>query len=248
MSFLQGIDISKWQKEMDWAQAEAGGAKYAFIRAGSISIYGVPYTDYQFDTNARIAPSFLPVGFYWYFRPQFDPAAQAEYFCNLIKDKPWKLPPVLDLETTGGETKEEVTLASKIFATEIYTRLNIWPLLYSRGLWLNAYTVTDDALWDFMDLWCARYKTPMDGPWGDGYCKPDNFDEWKFWQYTSSGNGALYGAQSRSIDMNYFNGDQAAFEEYIGDAPPPVYTFPPSIGVKVDIEGLKYKGHIEKVE
>ena len=56
---------------------------------------------HQFETNARVAPDHMPVGYYWYFRPQFDPAAQAEYFCNLIKDKKFSLPPVLDLETDG---------------------------------------------------------------------------------------------------------------------------------------------------
>ena len=252
---IEGIDVSKWQKKMDWPKAEAAGAKFAFIRAGSINIYGVPYTDYQFDTNARIAPDHMPVGAYWYFRPQFDAAAQAEYFCNLIKDKPFKLPPVLDLENSGGENAAEITLAAKIFITEVYTRLNRWALLYSRALWLNLNT-EPDAVWEFVDgLWVARYKSSLTGPWSDGYAVPRDFDEWLFWQYSAGGNGRgpEFGAQSKSIDLNRFNGDQAAFDNYIGvPEPPPTTGLPDVAGVKINIEypkgvDVKYQGQAKKV-
>jgi lysozyme len=174
---ILGIDVSKWQLEMDWAKAASAGAKFAFIRAGSIqSTAPIPYTDYQFETNARIAPDYMPVGFYWYFRPQWDAADQAEYFCNLIKDKRYLMPPVLDLESSWGMSAEEITQASKIFITQVYSRLDVWCLLYSRALWLDRYTVPD-ALWDFVELWVARYKD-IAGPWSDGYCKPRDFDDW----------------------------------------------------------------------
>jgi len=219
---ILGIDVSKWQKEMDWSVAWAAGANYAFIRAGSISTSGVPYTDYQFETNAKIAPDYMPVGFYWYMRPQFDPAAQAEYFCNLIKDKKFSMPPVLDLEDTGGLSAAEITEAAKIFIIEVFVRLDVWCLLYSRGLWLNDNTI-DDEIWDFVELWAARYKDDLTGPWSDGYAKPDNFDNWRFWQKSAGGNGrgAEFGAKSASIDIDYFNGDQEAFDAYVG-APPVV--------------------------
>jgi len=217
---LLGIDISKWQGEMDWATAWAAGANYAFIRAGSIgATTGIAYTDYQFDRNSEIAPDYMPVGFYWYFRPQHCALDQAEYFCNLIKDKRMKLPPVLDLESSWGMTAERITEAAKIFITEVYVRLDVWPLLYSRGDWLNNHTVSDDV-WDFVDLWVARYAD-LSGPWSDGYYKPDNFDDWRFWQFSAGGNsrGKEFGAESASIDLDYFNGDQEAFDEYISKLP-----------------------------
>lgn len=214
---ILGIDVSKWQGEMDWAKAWAAGANYAFIRAGSISsVGGVAYTDWQFETNARIAPDYMPVGFYWYFRPQHCAVDQAEYFCNLIKDKRWKLPPVLDLENDGGLSAAKVTEAAKIFILEVFVRLDVWPLLYSRALWLNTNTVPDEV-WDFVNLWVARYKN-IEGPWSDGYCVPRDFDEWDFWQFSANGNGrgAEFGGKAGSIDLNYFNGDQEALDKYIG--------------------------------
>jgi lysozyme len=216
---LLGIDVSKWQLEMNWHKARSAGARFAFIRAGSISnVGGQCYTDYQFERNARIAPDFFPIGFYWYFRPQFDPVGQANYFCSLIRGKRALLPPVLDLESTGDLAPFEITDAAKQFICQVYHRLTVWPLLYSRALWLNRYTIKDD-IWGLVDLFVARYKE-ISGPWVDGYCKPRDFDEWRFWQKSAGGNGlgSKYGARSKSIDIDYFNGDQAAFDQYVGKA------------------------------
>ena len=49
---LNGIDISHWQKKMDWAKAKAAGVQFAIIRAGSVdNATGVCYTDYEFENN-----------------------------------------------------------------------------------------------------------------------------------------------------------------------------------------------------
>ena len=217
---LLGIDVSKWQGDLDWHKARSAGARYAFIRAGSCSeVQGTIYTDYKFERNARIAPDFFPIGFYWYFRPNHDPIKQANYFCSLIRDKRYLLPPVVDLESSGGMAPNEITDAAKAFIHQVYARINAWCILYSRALWLNANTVSDDV-WDLVDLWVARYIN-LSGPWSDGKCKPRDFDQWKFWQKSAGGNGLgpRFGAKSRSIDINYFNGDQSAFDSYAGVAP-----------------------------
>ena len=215
---LLGIDVSKWQGEMDWHKARSAGARYAFIRAGAISTGGECYTDYQFERNSRIAPDYFPIGFYWYFRPQHDPIKQADYFCSLIRDTRALLPPVLDLESHGGLTAFQITDAAKQFIYHVYSRLTVWPLLYSRALWLNKYTIADDV-WAMVELWIARYKN-IAGPWSDGHCKPRDFETWRLWQKSADNNGlgSKYGARSRSIDIDYFNGDQAEFDKYVGKA------------------------------
>jgi hypothetical protein len=75
-------------------------------------------------------------------------------------------------------------------------------------------------VWEFVNLWVARYKN-LTGPWDDGYCIPRDFDDWDFWQFSTdkNGRGAEFGAESKSIDLNYFNGDQEAFEAYIDTLP-----------------------------
>ena len=216
---LLGIDVSKWQLIMDWHKARSGGARFAFIRAGSIdSVSGTCYTDYQFDRNSEIAPDYFPVGFYWYFRPNFDPIKQANYFCNLIRKKRYLLPPVIDLETDGEMSAIKVTEAATIFVIEVFKQLNVWCLLYSRALWLNGHTIKAE-IWSRLELWIARYIN-LSGPWADGKCIPRDFKDWRFWQKSADGNGRgkEFGAKSRSIDITYFNGDQAGLNTYIGEA------------------------------
>ena len=100
---VEGIDVSKWQGEIDWDKAKAAGAQFAFIRAGSVSnVSGTPYEDFQFRRNTQLAPPIMPVGFYWYFRPNQNAIKQAEFFINLIRDQDWKLYPVVDVEEHGG--------------------------------------------------------------------------------------------------------------------------------------------------
>ena len=219
---LLGLDVSYHQGEMDWYKARKAGAYYAFIRAGSCtSTSGDCYTDSQFERNSSLAPEYLPVGYYWYFRPNHAPIKQAEYFCSLIKDKRQMMPPVMDLESKGLEqTPYSITMAAVKFATRVYERLGVWPLLYSRALWLNANTIPD-PVFKALGLWVARYHSTIIHPWGDDKCIPRDFIDWLFWQHSADGNGRgkEFGAQSNSIDLNFFNGDLAIFEHYIGEHP-----------------------------
>ncbi len=258
------IDVSKWQKEMNWSIAKAAGAKAAFIRAGSISTTGVCYTDYQFLRNARIAPEYMPVGFYWYFRPQFNAEKQADYFCELIQQKDYKLQPVLDEEEVGDRTPYQITKRCVNFALRINENLGVLPLLYSRAYWLNANTVPDPLL-KILPLWIARYtskKKPWGNilPWPDSRgVKPRDFNEWLFWQWSAKGNGRgkEFGATATgaaiSMDLNRFNGTQEEFDRYAGvEEPEPVFEWPSQLGVKIDVpvEGepsVKYRGQVEKV-
>lgn len=240
---LDGVDVSKWQREMDWPKCAGAGAKFAFIRAGSIdNITGECYTDYQFEANQEAA-EYMPIGFYWYFRPNHNPKKQADYFCDLIRDKKFKLPPVMDLETNGDLSPGEVTNSAASFVLRIHENLNVMSLLYSRGEWLNNNTIPDEFMM-LLDLWIARY-TFKGKPWGNilpwpdlPRIKPRDYDEWKFWQWSADGNGrgAEFGASSKSIDLNRFNGDQAAFDKYIGAEP----VQPKIVEVKTDKNGLLF--------
>ena len=60
---IKGIDVSKFQGEVDWEQVKAAGYQFAMLRAG----YGFSTIDEQFRRNAaecnRIG---LPIGAYWF--------------------------------------------------------------------------------------------------------------------------------------------------------------------------------------
>ena len=207
-----GVDVSKWQGVMDWGKCAAAGAKFAFIRAGSIDgITGICYTDDQWNTNKVEAPKHLPIGAYWYFRPQFNPVSQADYFCNLISGVEIKLAPVLDVETNGGLSPAAYADAIKAFLDRVEALTGEWPLIYT-SVWKWA-QVEPRPYWPNYELWVAHY-TPNVEP-----LIPPAWYEWTFWQQSSTGPGATYGAESDSIDLDYFNGDEQDLADYIGVLP-----------------------------
>ena len=91
----------------------------------------------------------------------------------------------------------------------IYTSPGFWS---SYGKIKNS--TQYDAKWSYFPLWIAHYtkaeKPTVPPPWSD----------WTFWQYTATGDGLAYGAESKGLDMNWFNGDQAAFNALMAQYTP----------------------------
>ena len=64
MTAINGIDVSVWQGEIDWARVKAGGVGFAMVRAG----YGLA-ADPNFARNMEgAAAQGIPVGAYLYSR------------------------------------------------------------------------------------------------------------------------------------------------------------------------------------
>jgi lysozyme len=223
---IQGIDVSKWQGTMDWNIALSAGIRFAIIKAGGASKYG-NYPDPQFERNAaECAALSIPVGYYWYFYPTIDPIEQADYFWELVKGKPRNLPLVLDLENSQNLTPKELTNRAGAFTRRMFELSSEFPMLYSRSTFLHENTIYAD-FWSQMELWIARYtvkRKPWSNPGDSSLVTPPYWDDWVFWQHSNGGNGrgAEFGADSKSIDLNYFNGDEAAFELNAGLVPEPI--------------------------
>jgi len=225
MAFVLGVDVSRWQGEMDWAKCAAAGAQYAFIRAGSIdSITGQCYTDYQFDRNADLAPQYMTgVGYYWYLRPNFSIDKQTDYISNLLQPVFSNMDDVMDCEETGSLSTWYVDKNLHLCADQMSDKRGKDPMIYTRKTW-----------WDYslgvlrpgypewaakLNCWTAQYNEFVTQP-----MVPLTWSDWKFWQWSADGNmlGHEFGASgSHSIDLNRFNGDLDTFMLYLsGEAPP----------------------------
>ena len=63
MEFKRGIDVSKWQGEIDWEKVKGAGVEFAMLRAG----YGQGNADSMFARNAAGCEAVgLPYGVYWF--------------------------------------------------------------------------------------------------------------------------------------------------------------------------------------
>ena len=96
---VHGVDVSRWQGDIDWPKVAGDGIDFAYIKATE----GRDFSDRRFTTNwtaARAAG--LEVGAYHYFTLCSDAAAQADHFLETAPSGPDDLPPVVDLEDLDG--------------------------------------------------------------------------------------------------------------------------------------------------
>ena len=206
---VRGVDLSFWQGVVDW-ELLASRVHFAYIRAG----YGNSYLDPKLAANvAGAAANDVPYGLYWYLKPDKDWKKHAESFAAAIHQYGCKLYPVLDLEETGGLSKSaldswvlkfvnrflEVTgydlseLATYTSAGFLNTNIPMTNYLKWTNLWVAHWTLASQPIIPYE--WAIPLKS------------------WKFWQYSAKGDGAYYGTQSKSVDLNRYNGSLEQFED-----------------------------------
>lgn len=266
MDYATGIDVSVWQddnstaQKMNFAKAKAAGANFVFIKA---SERGGVDPDFIYNWQAAKEAG-LPRGAYHFLRWDLSGLMQARIFCATFKDDPGELPPVADFEAPVKDGKYPSNALLGQFLEEVESITGVVPIIYtSPGFWRSYGKIKDtskfDSKWAYYPLWIAHYMKS----YTPGVSKPDEIEPWKstgkswtFWQYTSSGDGYKFGAESKGLDMNFFNGDMVDFHKFIGgevvepEEPedPPVIT-PPSSDIEFRLanlegwaKGIGYKG------
>jgi len=241
------IDISHWQGEMDWDKFMQSDAEGCIIRAGSCNNNtGIPYTDYNYEQNMTgVEFATEIIGTYWYWRANHDPIKQADYYADLLKYKKWNLAPVADVESRGNVNQSTLQSRLKKFVDRLQVRTGYKPIIYSRASFWNPY-VGNPSWASSYDFWAARYNGSLSGPWSDGRYKPVSWNDWTFWQYSADGNGLgrTYGASSRDVDLDRFNGTLEELRKYAGLDKPPVPVPPPSDKVCIT-EGVAHDMYLE---
>ena len=195
--YTVGCDVSRWQGGIDFARMYQAGARFVFLKASQAIYTDARFIEYY--QAARQTP--LLIGIYHYLDWTRPAADQARHFAGLINSYPPDLPPVLDYEERNGapERKSAAQFATEfMFMVENLTGKTMMTYT-SPGYWAE-YGVT--TAW-FADrpLWIAHYgvtRPTVPLPWL----------LWRFWQYTDRGDGALYGVESKQIDLDYYSGTE----------------------------------------
>lgn len=225
--FVEGIDVSWYQKEIDWEQV-ANSKVFAFIKATE----GTSHEDKSFATNwnnARRAG--LLCGAYHFFRPSVDAISQADFFLSRVNA--CELPPVLDVETSDNVASARLIQGVNTWVEYVATRLGR-PLIYaSPWFWrrLPASEIEQKA-----DLWIAEWEIERPEKMG-------NWPGWSFWQYTSR--GEVPGIAG-SVDLNRFNGTIDDLHAYLtrtensGIVTPTPFDLTTVIGVQRALNHLKF--------
>lgn len=94
---LKGIDVSRWQGNIDWKKVKSSGIEFAMIRGG----YGDNHVDSRFYENAKGANAVgIPMGIYWFsyaLNPEMA-RQEARYAVALARQYPVLWPVAYDFE------------------------------------------------------------------------------------------------------------------------------------------------------
>ncbi len=198
-----GIDVSKWNQEIDWEAVKDAGVEFAIIRCGYRGAStGALVIDPRYKENIEGAISAgIPVGVYFFTQAldEIEAVEEASMVIRLIEDYDVDYPVFLDSESAGGRGRadgldsDERTRAHRAFLQTIEAAGYETGVYASRN-WLND-RIDMTRLSDYR-IWLAEYA---DAP---------TYDEhyYHMWQYTSKG---TVDGISTNVDLNlcYMNID-----------------------------------------
>lgn len=195
---LQGIDVSRWQREVDFARVAEAGISFCFCKATE----GLAHVDPMFAANwPAMASVGLVRGAYHFGRPAADAAGQADFVFETVRPAAGDLPLVLDLERDDGLPPAAVRTWTQAFVKRLRDRMGRPPIIYTGFFFWRDKAGDGDALG--CPLWLAAY---VDDP---ATLVPRAWDHWSFWQYTSR--GTVPGVRGH-VDRDAWHGDRAALE------------------------------------
>ena len=179
-----GIDVSKYQANVDWPKVKAAGIDFAMIRVGFRGYgSGKLVLDSKFDQNMKGAiDAGLNVGVYFFSQAtsKEEGEEEARYVCEHCKDYNLTYPVVLDTEIVKDETSrtknlttEQRTDAASAFRKEI-RKQGYSFMIYANAKWLT--TCMDLTRMKNWDIWYADYQKKPQLPYA-----------FQMWQYTESG-------------------------------------------------------------
>jgi len=217
--FFMGPDVSSWQHTggaINWSAVAGSGKTFAFVKATEgINGTNPPYTNPYFAGDfAGAGGAGLYRGAYHFGRPALPVSTagdQARQFVGVTGalHGALDLPPVLDLEATGGLNAADLTAWTATWLSTVQQLTGRLPMIYvSPGFWTSALANTTSL--STYPLWIARWTSAA-----DPLPLPGGWTSWMFWQYTST--GSVPGITG-NVDISRFCCSLAKLAEISGSA------------------------------
>ncbi|GAB4580927.1 MAG: hypothetical protein Fur0022_36720 [Anaerolineales bacterium] len=204
MTTVLGIDVSKYQENVDWNRVRAAEIKFAIMRA-SVGLF----PDSRFpDHWAGSKAVGLLRGVYHYYLDDKDPKVQARKLFDILNATGdlGELPPALDIEDinnpklTASKIKLCLEELEKLFGRIpiVYTRATTWNPRIGKVTWGSRYP-----------LWVAHYTI---SGWTENHIQrtlntqptlPLIWNSWDIWQFTDKAPAADYGVSGKTLDLDF---------------------------------------------
>lgn len=186
-TYANGVDVSHYQGLINWTQVAAKSYRFTFAKATE----GTTLVDATYPVNRAGAEGMgMRFGAYHFGRPSgTGPAtinasaiAQADHFVDVAQPQAGELPPVLDLEATGGLSAKSLVQWAQAWLDEVKARTGVSGFVYaSPNFWKDRLGNTSAFALGGYRLWVAHWtkngapSVPAENWGGLG---------WTFWQWT----------------------------------------------------------------
>jgi GH25 family lysozyme M1 (1,4-beta-N-acetylmuramidase) len=203
--FVEGIDVSRWQGRIDFAQVWASGKRFVIAKATE----GRYHTD---DAYARNRSGALMAGLaftaYHYAHPdrtRGDATMEADHFIAVAGLRHGMLAPVLDVENGGSLGVSGLQAWVKTWLWRVYSRVGVRAMIYTTpSFWRTS---MGNTRW-FADngyrvVWVAHWEAPSPRVPASNW----RGRSWGFWQYSNCGSVA---GISGCVDLDRFRGTDLA--------------------------------------
>ncbi|WP_313532293.1 GH25 family lysozyme [Shinella sp.] len=201
---VHGVDVSRWQGDIDWMKLRTQGANFAFIKATD----GGDHLDPMFQKNWRLAKEAgIRRGAYHFFYWCRVASSQAEWFIRNVPRDPDALPPVIDAEYNGDSAcKARLSRAKyvekiKVFAEMLERHYGKRPIIYTAPDFYEDNLSGELTQYPFWLRSVAAHPSKR---------YPNR--RWTFWQY--SGSGLSHGVSGK-IDLNVFAGSENDWHNWL---------------------------------
>lgn len=199
---VHGVDVSRWQGNIDWFKARNAGVSFVFIKATEGGDVADPMFLTHWNDTARANIARGAYHFYYFCR---SPEEQAQWFIRHVPRSSGQLPPVLDIEWTHSRNcpgrPSAATVRDHIvrFSSVIQAHYGQPPIIY---------TTPDFYQDNGLDRIRAEYwlRSVADHP---SVRYPQ--ERWTFWQYT--GTGIVPGIGK--TDINVFAGSIPSYQRWL---------------------------------
>ncbi|GAA2066465.1 hypothetical protein GCM10009722_30980 [Williamsia deligens] len=203
-----GPDVSSWQHPgnalVDWFAVKRSGQDFAMVKATE----GLSYVNPWFvpdSVGMRLAD--VARGTYHYADPSLPAAPQAALFAavTLGINGYGDLPPVLDLEKSGGLPPSALIAWTHQYLDTVSALTGRTPIIYTYpAFWRTA--MANTTQFTRYPLWIADFTgRSAPGP------LPGGWTSWTFWQFTDS---ALIPGVPGRVDKNVYSRAQGPLGPY----------------------------------
>lgn len=182
---VHGIDVSTYQKDINWKKVKSAEADFAFIRAGyRSSKTGELHEDKMFEKNMKAArKAGIMKGVYFYSQaitPQ-EAEEEADYLLKLVEPYNVEMPLAIDFEIyEGGRLDQAIQTGDMAYASAYHDIVLAFCDRVEKAGYESCVYASYDMLTNYMDsnmigdeatIWAAQYG---------GKCDVEG--EYMFWQ------------------------------------------------------------------